>query len=68
MKPYFWSGVGMICAGKAQQWLGYAVSSRKQQLLGFDREIRGKARIALGDADRLIGAYRPSVSSRTHPE
>ncbi|MBK4737525.1 hypothetical protein [Noviherbaspirillum pedocola] len=48
----------MIYTGKAQQLLACAIGSRKQRDLGVEREIRGKARIALGDADRLLCSFR----------
>lgn len=58
MKSYFLSGMGMIYTGKAQQLLAHAIGSRRQRDLGVEREIRGKARIALGDADRLLCSFR----------
>lgn len=64
MKSYFWSGMGMIYTGKAQQMLACAIGSRKQRDLGVEREIRGKARIALGDADRLLGSFRRPLQAR----
>jgi hypothetical protein len=62
MKTYVWAGVGMICAGRLQQWMGWTIASRRHKILGFDLEIRGKAHIALGDADRLMGACRKKAA------
>jgi hypothetical protein len=64
MKSYFWSGMGMIYTGKAQQLMAAAIGSRRQRDLGVEREIRGKARIALGDADRLLGSFRRPLPMR----
>jgi hypothetical protein len=64
MKSYFWSGMGMIYTGKAQQLFGCAIGSRKYRDLGVELEIRGKARIALGDADRLLGSFRRPLRAR----
>lgn len=63
MKTYVWAGIGMIFAGKLQQWMGCAIASRRHQILGFDREIRGKAHIALGDADLLVNACRKTAAA-----
>lgn len=54
MNSTLFTGIAMICAGKLQQGAGWLIGSRKHQILGFDRELRGKTAIALGQADRAL--------------
>jgi hypothetical protein len=54
MNSTFFTGIAMICAGKLQQAAGWMIGSRNHQILGFDRELRGKTTIALGQADRAL--------------
>lgn len=57
MNSTLFTGIAMICAGKLQRGAGWLIGSRKHQILGFDRELRGKTTIALSQADhaqRLI--------------
>lgn len=54
MNSTLFTGIAMICAGKLQQGAGWLIGSRKHQILGFDRELRGKTAIALSQADRAL--------------
>ena len=54
MNSTLFTGIAMICAGKLQRGAGWLIGSRKHQILGFDRELRGKTAIALGQADRAL--------------
>ncbi len=64
MNNTLWTGITLICAGKLQQCLGWLTGSRKHQILGFDQELRGKAMIALGQADRVLQMARQPVRAR----
>jgi hypothetical protein len=64
MNDYLWTGINLICTGKLQQCVGWLINSRKHQILGFDREMRGKTQIALGQRDRLDGMSRQPVRIR----
>ncbi|MET0961689.1 MAG: hypothetical protein ABWY05_02570 [Noviherbaspirillum sp.] len=52
MNSYLLAGAALIGAGKLQQCVGRIIGSRKQQILGFDRELRGRSAVALGAAQR----------------
>ena len=52
MNSYLLTGAAMICAGKLQQCAGRLIGSRKHKILGFDLELRGRAVVAMGTANR----------------
>ena len=54
MNSTLFTGIAMICAGKLQRAAGWLTGSRKHQILGFDRELRGKTAIALSQADGTL--------------
>ena len=58
------TGIAMICAGKLQQLAGWLTNSRSHQILGFDRELRGKTTIALSQADRALRMSRQMIPVR----
>ncbi|WP_194713430.1 hypothetical protein [Noviherbaspirillum soli] len=64
MNSTFFTGIAMICAGKLQQGAGWLIGSRKHQILGFDRELRGKTTIALSQADRALRMSQQLVPVR----
>jgi len=65
MNGYLWTGISLICTGKLQQWAGWLINSRKHQILGFDRELRGKTQIALSQSgDHVHGMSRQAVRIR----
>jgi hypothetical protein len=64
MNGYLWSGINLVCTGKLQQWIGWLIKSRKHQILGFDREMRGKTQIALGQRYHVHGMSRQPVRIR----
>lgn len=67
MNGTLFTGIAMICAGKLQQGAGWLIGSRNHQILGFDRELRGKTMIALGQADRTLHMSRQLAPIRVQP-
>lgn len=47
-------GMAMYVVGKIQQTAGRFTGNQRQQTKGFQRQITGKAKIAIGDAQKLI--------------
>lgn len=47
-------GLVMVAIGKIQQNIGRLVRSQRYQSKGFQRQITGKAKIAIGDAQKII--------------
>jgi len=47
-------GAAVYLIGKIQECLGRALGSRMQQSKGFDKQISGKAAIAIGEAVDLL--------------
>ncbi len=52
MNSYHLTGAALILAGKLQQYAGRLLGSRTHQILGFDRELRGRTIVSLGAASR----------------
>ena len=52
MNSSLFTGAALIIAGKLQQHVGRLIASRTHQILGFDRELRGRTFISLGVASR----------------
>lgn len=64
MNSTLFTGIAMICAGKLQRGAGWLIGSRKHQILGFDRELRGKTVIALGHADNALQGEQQLIPVR----
>jgi uncharacterized protein YjbJ (UPF0337 family) len=47
-------GMTMYLLGTIQQTVGRIIGNQRQQTKGFQRQITGKAKIAIGDAQKLI--------------
>lgn len=47
-------GMTMYLLGTFQQTVGRFIGNQRQQTKGFQRKITGKAKIAIGDAQKLI--------------
>lgn len=47
-------GTAMYFIGKIQQLVGRFTGNQRQQTKGFQRQITGKAKIAIGDAQKII--------------
>ncbi|OGB23182.1 MAG: hypothetical protein A3I66_09305 [Burkholderiales bacterium RIFCSPLOWO2_02_FULL_57_36] len=47
-------GMVMCLLGKIQQAVGRFIGNQRQQTKGFQRQITGKAKIAIGDAQKII--------------
>lgn len=48
------NGMAMYVLGKIQQTVGRFTGNQKQQTKGFQRQITGKAKIAIGDAQKIL--------------
>lgn len=64
MNSTLFTGIAMICAGKLQRGAGWLIGSRKHQILGFDRELRGKTTIALSQADSALHRSQQLIPMR----
>ena len=47
-------GMMMYLLGTAQQTVGRFIGNQRHQTKGFQRKITGKAKIAIGDAQKLV--------------
>jgi|GEM_PF-3440462 len=54
MNKFQAKGAAIYLIGRMQEILGRLLGSRMQQSKGFDRQIAGKAAIAVGDAIELL--------------
>lgn len=48
------NGMRIYLLGKIQQTVGRFIGNQRQQTKGFQRQITGKAKMAIGDAQKIL--------------